>query len=64
MSQSVFKGLAVGDSIEYIDDFGGKIWMIADAACQRMVHGSAWGGIRAQRLEDRSLPLSSGPSRR
>ncbi|CAK0792327.1 unnamed protein product, partial [Prorocentrum cordatum] len=54
---SVFKGLAVGDSIEYIDEFDGKSWMSADTACQRMVHGSAWGGIHAQRLEDRSLSL-------
>ncbi|CAK0827160.1 unnamed protein product [Prorocentrum cordatum] len=57
MSQSVFKGLAVGDSIEYIDEFDSKSWTIADTACQRMVHGSAWGGTHAQRLEDRSLPL-------
>ncbi|CAK0846122.1 unnamed protein product, partial [Prorocentrum cordatum] len=57
ITQSVFKGLAVGDSIEYIDEFDGKSWMIADPACQRMVHGSAWGNTHTQRLEDRSLPL-------
>eukprot|EP00959_Pyramimonas_sp_CCMP1952_P006388 133612-Pyramimonas_sp.AAC.1 len=57
MSESVFRGLAVGESTECVDENDGKSWMIADTACQIMVHGVAWGKTHVKRLEARSLCL-------